>query len=309
MADSPSSLPVKAISELVVSTTVDTQQKTDTVRFQWMMAGIVLTGFALCYWADPVVTSGPMKALPSLIPLGKAAGYLGWAGYKRLCDLISVLLWAVVVTILSGPIIQIAGSTSFPLVDDRLKQFDVVSTGEIVRWLQAHRAWWWISATAYWSMLPLLIAGMILPAIFRQRLAAYRFILAGTLATFITASTFARFPAAGPWTVEHYQPTIAQQQVSSQLAKLKAHKAVGRLETYAIISFPSFHTILAILCTFALSSIRWMRWLAVVLALGICVSTVTTGWHYGLDVIAGVVVALVCQGVARTTLMGARRCL
>ncbi len=169
-----------------------------------MMAGIVLTGFALCHWADPVVTSGPMKALPSLIPLGMAAGYLGWAGYKRLCDLISVLLWAVVVTILSGPIIQIAGSTSFPLVDDSLKQFDVVSTGEIVRWLQAHRAWWWISATAYWSMLPLLIAGMILPAIFRQRLAAYT----GSSwqerwPTFITASTFARFPAAGPWTVEH----------------------------------------------------------------------------------------------------------
>lgn len=299
MAVFPTTLTVAASSEPRVPTDGDTPNISGTSRFHWIMAAIVAMGFALCYWMDSAATSGPVRALPNLVPLGIMAGYAGWAGHKRVCDLISVFLWAVVVAMFSGPLVQIAGASRFPLIDEGLKRFDFVSTGEIVRWVQTHSAFWWISAVAYWSMLPLLIAGVFLPALFRRRQAAYRFILAGTLAALVTGTIFARFPAAGPWTVEHYQASKAQTQVSSQLARLKAHKVVGRLETGAIVSFPSFHTILAILCAFALWSIRWTRWPGVFVATAVCVSTVTSGWHYGIDVMGGIVVALACQGLAR----------
>jgi hypothetical protein len=38
------------------------------------------------------------------------------------------------------------------------------------------------------------------------------------------------------------------------------------------------------------------------LAAGICASTLTTGWHYGVDVLAGVVVAIIAQTMTRVIL-------
>jgi membrane-associated phospholipid phosphatase len=66
----------------------------------------------------------------------------------------------------------------------------------------------------------------------------------------------------------------------------------SRHEQWWIVSFPSFHVVLAILSAFALSSIRSLRAPVWVLAVLICISAVSTGWHYGIDVFGGVIVAI-----------------
>jgi len=66
-----------------------------------------------------------------------------------------------------------------------------------------------------------------------------------------------------------------------------------------LICFPSFHTILAVLAGVALWSIPYLRWAAAALAALIVVSTVTTGTHYVVDVVAGLGVAFVAFGVAK----------
>ena len=58
-----------------------------------------------------------------------------------------------------------------------------------------------------------------------------------------------------------------------------------------LLCFPSFHTILAILAAVALWSIPYARWLSSLWAGLIVVSTVTTGWHYVIDVVAGLVIS------------------
>lgn len=60
-----------------------------------------------------------------------------------------------------------------------------------------------------------------------------------------------------------------------------------------LVSFPSFHAAAALIYAWALWPIRWARWPAVALNIGVCVSAVFVGAHYLIDVLAGVALALV----------------
>lgn len=263
-------------------------------RFHWIMGSIVSGCVALGYAVAPV--SQVVEALSTAtacLYLAAAVVFFGWLGYERVYNALSVCMWAIVFLLCTGPLLYTAGSTSYPLIDSALARYDVVSTAAISRWTDAHANW--ISGVVYMAIGPLAAAALILPPVFRHK--SERFLIAVTIGALVMFAVFAIAPAAGPWTVEGYQPTAFQAQVSAQLAALKAHQ-VATLRTSSIVSFPSFHTILAILSAFALWPIRWLRWPAVILAAGICVSTVTTGWHYGIDVISGAVVALFAQWVA-----------
>ena len=122
-----------------------------------------------------------------------------------------------------------------------------------------------------------------------------RFVVSGTLASLLTGIVFAIWPAAGPWTVEDYQATSREQELTSaELVMLRAHRSdPSPQHTDALVTFPSFHTILAILSAIALWDVRKVRWLALAICMAVCISTVTTGWHYAVDVLAGIAVALI----------------
>lgn len=61
-----------------------------------------------------------------------------------------------------------------------------------------------------------------------------------------------------------------------------------------LICFPSFHTILAVLSGVALWSLPVVRWLGLLWSSLIVISTVTTGTHYVVDVLSGILVVVVC---------------
>src|SRR5262249_24118557 len=69
-----------------------------------------------------------------------------------------------------------------------------------------------------------------------------------------------------------------------------------------------FSTVLAVVAAGALWPIPCVRWLATLTALFITISTLTTGWHYGVDVAAGALLALVCcrLGMALVSLANPR---
>jgi membrane-associated phospholipid phosphatase len=70
-------------------------------------------------------------------------------------------------------------------------------------------------------------------------------------------------------------------------------RAAGPYTIHAagVVCFPSFHVIWAILCGRALWNFRVARIPLTVLCGMIVASTLTTGWHYLTDVVAGVVIA------------------
>jgi membrane-associated phospholipid phosphatase len=71
------------------------------------------------------------------------------------------------------------------------------------------------------------------------------------------------------------------------------------MQKAGIVSFPSYHVVLAILSAIALSSVRRLRAPAWILAVLVCVSTVLTGWHYGIDVLGGLLVAMITAPAVR----------
>jgi membrane-associated phospholipid phosphatase len=110
----------------------------------------------------------------------------------------------------------------------------------------------------------------------------------------LTGALFALWPAVGPWTTQNFQPTSDQAAVTAYLMLLNSHAPVViDMQNAGIVSFPSYHVVLAILSATALRSIRSLRAPAWILAELICISTVLTGWHYAIDVSGGLVVAIV----------------
>jgi membrane-associated phospholipid phosphatase len=133
--------------------------------------------------------------------------------------------------------------------------------------------------------------------------ATRRYVVGIVVAAFITAGTFAFFPAAGPWTTEGYRASHDQTVVTAYLTALKTGAPVDLdMKDAGIVAFPSFHVLLALLSAVALSAMRQLRVAAWVLALLICVATLTTGWHYLTDVFGGIALTLISVAVARALL-------
>ena len=104
--------------------------------------------------------------------------------------------------------------------------------------------------------------------------------------------------------MQRFAPTPDQAAVTSYLLQLKCALPVGiDLDRAGVVSFPSFHVVLAILSAQALSSIRGWRISVWVFAGLTIVSTITTGWHYFVDLIGGLAVALISWSLAGRILL------
>jgi membrane-associated phospholipid phosphatase len=95
-------------------------------------------------------------------------------------------------------------------------------------------------------------------------------------------------PAAGMW---HYADFVALRDGS--FAKLSLDRVEG------LITFPSFHTVLAILVTYSVRDVRLLFGPVAVLNALVIVSTLTEGGHYLVDVLAGGAIAVACIVIVR----------
>ena len=127
------------------------------------------------------------------------------------------------------------------------------------------------------------------------------YILANIVSGEIAIPLFAALPAVGPWHYYGYTPNAEQERTTRVFFALKSEDwyVLESANVAGVITFPSFHTILAILSALALWRIPYVRWLAALLACLILVSTVTTGWHYLVDVLAGIAIAAVSVAAVR----------
>jgi membrane-associated phospholipid phosphatase len=182
----------------------------------------------------------------------------------------------------------------------RLDQFFGINVSHIVAWASRH----WVGTVlnrSYPLLNPLLAIAALLPALTGKVKNARQFVLANLIALAIGLPLFALLPAIGPWHVYHF--AAAPSQIESESAIL-LFRAPGHPISHsaALICFPSFHVIWAILSAAALWDFRFFRIPGAFLSGMIVISTVTTGWHYFSDVLGGIAVAALSLAIAKAYL-------
>lgn len=147
-----------------------------------------------------------------------------------------------------------------------------------------------------------IVALLALPLTDRMR-RAQEFLGGLFYASLLSLALFWLVQGTGPWAAGAFEPSAVQRQTGDLLTQLQrgAPVTLDLAHPGALIAFPSWHTILAVLTGVALAFRRETKVLATLWSAGVVVSTLLTGWHYGVDVLAGLVVATVAAVAARHT--------
>jgi hypothetical protein len=230
-------------------------------------------------------------------------------GKIDLRDATMTIPWAVLLAVTLPPLVLAAARLDRPLADATLTRADLLfgmNVPQIMSWTSRH----WLGTLvnrSYPLLSPLLTLSVLLPALTGKVKNAQQFVLANLIAFFIGLPLFALLPAIGPWYGYSFTATPGQIECQSAILLFRAPgHSVANLG--AIICFPSFHVIWAIFCVAALWGFRLLRIPVALLSGMIIVSTVTTGWHYAIDVLGGVVVAGISLAVASTFIDTSRLC-
>jgi membrane-associated phospholipid phosphatase len=249
------------------------------------------------------LTSSLCGMAPAVVMLTICLVYCIARPMPRLIEASELTIWASILFTLEPILMVLAARRPSPVVDSTVAAMDShvwFSTAAVSNLVSQNPFWGMLSNITYYSLYVLVLGVVILPSIFGHYAESRRFVIAVIFAAMVTAMVFAFLPASGPWTVEHMRATKAAADSTDYLLRLKAAGPVALdMSKYAIVSFPSFHCVLAITCGAVVGSFRKLRVWGWVWASLICVSTITTGWHYGIDVIGGVLVATISIGVAR----------
>ena len=191
----------------------------------------------------------------------------------------------------------LATSAGMPLLDssldaiDRAMGFDWYS---FVAMANARPAVSTVFVFAYWSTGPVLLGALFILC-FRgdvYRLSEFLAVLA--LCSLCTGVLMVLVPAAGAFTQHAPVADMFSRWPffrTFQALRSDAIPNVDYSKSEGLVTFPSFHTVLAIITAYALRDLRILFWIILALNSLVIVSTLPEGGHYLVDVIAGILVA------------------
>jgi membrane-associated phospholipid phosphatase len=267
------------------------------------LAGCALTGIKLPdlgAWAIVfVILSAMVLPLPA---------YWYEKGRADLLDSALTLLWALLIRMIIPISVQVAARLRMPLQDSFFGRADErlgVSVPAIMAWASHH----WLGSVlnqSYAWVVILLPLSVVLPVVAGKLKYAKEFLVANLISFAIGIPLFALLPAIGPWRYFHFPPSPAQT-ASCELPLLAMRHAgtyvLGSQEA-GVVCFPSFHVAWAIFFAAALWGFRWLRIPVVLVSAMVILSTMTTGWHYFVDVLGGVVLAVISIFLAKRITAG-----
>lgn len=273
-------------------------------RFHLLMAAAAVASVAISaagyYYCRLAVT--PAQLAPVLLMgaalLALAAQYR-WRGEVKCFQLVMMVFWIVLVTNCHFFPMYMAARSDVPMNDAVLAQADRalgMELPEIMRRLEPYPALNRFLLAVYQSLIPLMTVAAIVPPLVNRMDLARRFLIGCIIAAVISLPIFACFQAEGPWHYYGYEPVMPSLSgKAGMLAALKTDElfVIDLMNRDGLITFPSFHVVLTVLAAAALWPIRRLRWPTAIWAALIVVSTVTTGIHYTIDALGGLLVAAV----------------
>lgn len=223
-------------------------------------------------------------------------------------DAALMLPWAVLLAVLMAQMARTASTLTFPLCDALWRSFDEhlgINVPAMMAWAARHSMVHTVLTDSYALSEPFLIMAIFLPPLLGKREASERFFVTNAIGFVIALPIVALFPAVGPWVGWQFQPDSMQRICEASIHTLRQGTVHGALFG-GTICLPSFHTFWAVVSAHAMQPFRLLRYPAIVLAVLIMISTMTTGWHYGVDVITGFLLAVISTAIA-TAIVSKRR--
>ena len=272
------------------------------------LAGCSLIIFVFCCAAAPIgawrssipsIETALLLVVPLMIPAAFCHERKSWTHR----DSMLMIPWALVIALLIMQAACIATThAAYPLRDPMWRRFDEhlgIRIPDLMAFVGHHPFLAWLSRFSYaWLLHPLTLAAIFLPALLGKKQAAQRFILSNAIAFVVALPCMLLLPGVGPWVGWHFEPTPLQQACEASIVSLRSGMISRGNSFGGIICFPSFHVFWALVSANALQPFRFLRYPAILAAGLITVSTMTTGWHYGIDVIGGVVLAVFSTALA-----------
>ena len=203
-------------------------------------------------------------------------------------DFIDSIVYLFVFYVFLSPFTSLMASLDLPLVDGALERADELlgfDWSAASSWVEHHPLVEFVFKKAYFSMLlqaPLiLLIGSCARPGERNAEAIWLYII-GVLTCIIMSGIL---PAYGHFSVFGMVPIDALRTIR------EGHWTLMSLSGGGIVTFPSFHTELAVIYIYCTRHYRWSIMLFAPLNIVMLASTPTVGGHYLVDVIAGIAVA------------------
>jgi hypothetical protein len=218
---------------------------------------------------------------------------------KRASLVTEYFLLTIAATAVFGVVSYLSMATGRPLADhalmaaDRAIGFDWMTD---YRWLLHHAVAAKILQFAYNSLVYQGLYFGVLFAVMGKRANLREMFWLVLIAGLLTSVGAALFPALGPFKSFGIKAEFLPDM--ERLRSGELHFALAKLT--GVVSFPSFHTTMALLYIYGFSRAGVIGWVAVLLNVAMLPAIPFFGGHYLVDMFAGAAVALVSVGVVRS---------
>lgn len=194
-----------------------------------------------------------------------------------------------------APITYLCARSPFPLYDRNFELLD--------KWIGYDWQAWadfdvnnpvlsLILPIAYASLIPQTAAILTILPLVHDGMRGYTFIRSSTIAIIIVCAISYVLPAAGPKAI--YTSWYADWAAMRTSAPFTT--SLNNIQ--GIIDFPSFHAALAVILTYSVRGLGAGFWTFAGLNMFLLIATPTYGHHYLVDVLAGILVAIIAIGLA-----------
>ena len=185
--------------------------------------------------------------------------------------------------------------TPFATIDAHLIQWDQYlgfNTPALMHWTAVHPIIQKLFESFYEFLNIEMVLIPLLLGVFKNHRMVDRFFITILIAFLIGTLIYYFFPTSSPVSMFHSPYFLSGEHATYLKFYQIHHYQTLTSASGGLISFPSFHVIWAILLSYALFEKKWVFIPVAIINVFVILSTVFLGWHYLVDVFAGIVLAI-----------------
>jgi membrane-associated phospholipid phosphatase len=257
-----------------------------------VVAALVGNLFVGISWQQPTVAQIALMAAA----LGSISLYARIRAAQRLSEASAFLLFYIAYPLFGIRLSYLAASIGLPAADQYFHRLDAMLGFDWQAWArfeEHHPQWLHVQALLYQSHLAQVFLLAIVFSFIRPGSRNYEMLFLLLSSLFVAIGLMALFPTIGPASLAHM---AARQETILNLLRSGHH---DKLPYDGVISFPSYHTIMAIIFVYCARGLKLLFVPLLVWNAAMLFTIPYGGDHYVSDMIAGAAIAALCIAGSR----------